>query len=305
MVALRKPLPDMTVAEFLEWDSGDRSGALWQLRDGEPEMMAPASDPHGMIQSELGRLIGNHLADSGSPCRVGTAPGVVPRVRSSRNLLVPDLGVTCTPPAGGPTMQDPVVLIEILSPSNARETRANVWAYTSILSVAGDRSGPVHVDRGGGAAAAGRWVWPSEPQYVGRRRRAGSGGDRFPHSVARRLPHERHRDIEAPAAARTGSDRMSLLPRPHRPRRFGDRRVARHRPSHRAGTRRGRRRCRGELPRTGQGSARRCGLRACRRPARHRSRGRRIQQRSGGGMMQVIRHSSARWTCWSTTPASR
>jgi Uma2 family endonuclease len=156
----------MTVAEFLEWDSGDRSGALWQLRDGEPEMMAPASDAHGMIQGELGRLVGNHLAERGSPCRVGVAPGVVPRVRSSRNLLVPDLGVTCAPPAGGPTMLDPIVLVEILSPSNARETRANVWAYTSIPSVA-----EIVVIRSTSIAAEvlrrqGDGSWPAEPQYI-------------------------------------------------------------------------------------------------------------------------------------------
>jgi Uma2 family endonuclease len=42
--ALKTPWHRMTVAEFLDWDSGDRTGALWQLRDGEPEMMAPASD---------------------------------------------------------------------------------------------------------------------------------------------------------------------------------------------------------------------------------------------------------------------
>ena len=41
--ALKMP-PHMTVAEFLEWEPDERSGALWQLRDGEPEMMAPASD---------------------------------------------------------------------------------------------------------------------------------------------------------------------------------------------------------------------------------------------------------------------
>jgi Uma2 family endonuclease len=166
MVALRKRLLGMTVAEFLEWDSGDRSGALWQLRDGEPEMMAPASDPHGMIQNELGRLIGNYLADRDSPWRVGTAPGVVPRVRSTRNFLVPDLGVTCTPPAGGPTMLDPVVLIELLSPSNARETRANVRAYTSIPSVV-----EIVLVRSTSIAAEvlrrqSDGSWPGEPQYI-------------------------------------------------------------------------------------------------------------------------------------------
>jgi Uma2 family endonuclease len=156
----------MTVAEFLEWDSGDRTGALWQLRDGEPEMMAPSSDAHGMIQNELGRLIGNHLADRNSPGRVGIAPGVVPRVRPTRNLLVPDLGVTCAPPAGGATMLDPVLLIEILSPSNARETRANVWAYTSIPSVA-----EIVLVRSTSIAAEvlrrqNDGSWPAEPQYI-------------------------------------------------------------------------------------------------------------------------------------------
>jgi Uma2 family endonuclease len=164
---MRKPSPGMTVAEFLDWDSGDRTGALWQLRDGEPEMMAPASDPHGMIQGELGSLIRNHhLADRNSPCRVGVTPGVVPRVRSTRNLLVPDLGVTCAPPAGGPTMLDPVVLIEILSPSNARETRANVWAYTSIPSVA-----EIVLIRSTSIAAEvlrrqSDASWPGEPEYI-------------------------------------------------------------------------------------------------------------------------------------------
>jgi Uma2 family endonuclease len=32
-------------------------------------------------------------------------------------------------------MTDPVALIEILSPSNEAETRAKVWAYTTIPSV--------------------------------------------------------------------------------------------------------------------------------------------------------------------------
>jgi Uma2 family endonuclease len=97
---------------------------------------------------------------------VGDAPGVVPRVRSTRNLLIPDLGVTCTPAAGGSTMPDPVVLIEILSPTNARETRANVWAYTSIPSVAEivlihSTSIAAEVLRRQKDAS-----WPAEPQYI-------------------------------------------------------------------------------------------------------------------------------------------
>ncbi len=129
------PLRRMTVAEFLEWDSGDRTGALWQLRDGEPEIMAPASDPHGSIQASLAYLLTAHLDGRGGPCRVVVAPGVVPAQRSEQNCLVPDLGITCAPPAGARLLHEPVVLIEILSPTNVSKTRANVVAYRTIPSV--------------------------------------------------------------------------------------------------------------------------------------------------------------------------
>jgi Uma2 family endonuclease len=133
--ALKLSSRHMTVAEFLDWDSGDKTGALWQLRDGKPEMMAPASDPHGSIQARLVYLITGHLDARGGPCRVVVAPGVIPAIRSEDNCLVPDIGITCQPPPGGRTMAEPVVLIEILSPSNEAKTRANVLAYTTVPSV--------------------------------------------------------------------------------------------------------------------------------------------------------------------------
>jgi Uma2 family endonuclease len=133
--ALRRPPARMTVDEFLAWDPGDGTGRRWQLVDGEPVAMAPGSDNHSMIQAELSRLIGNHLVGRGSPCRVGTEPGVIPRVRASENWRIPDLGVTCAAPEGTLGLPAPVLLVEILSPSNYAETRANVWAYTTIPSV--------------------------------------------------------------------------------------------------------------------------------------------------------------------------
>jgi Uma2 family endonuclease len=134
--ALKLPLQRMTVVEFLDWDSGDTSGALWQLRDGEPEMMAPASDRHGSIQAQLTYLLIAHLGARGGPCRVVVAPGVVPARRSEENCLVPDLGVTCVPPNGARLMHEPVILIEILSPTNVSKARANVRDYMTIATVA-------------------------------------------------------------------------------------------------------------------------------------------------------------------------
>ena len=167
MVAIRKLPHRMTVAEFLDWNPEDGTGALWQLRDGEPEMMAPASDAHGSIQGELHRLIENHLVVRGKRCRSVVTPGVIPRVRSDRNLLIPDLGITCSPPSGGKSMPDPVVLIEVLSPSNEAETRANVWAYTTIPSVqeilivfSTEIGAEILRRRADGS-------WPDQPEFIG------------------------------------------------------------------------------------------------------------------------------------------
>jgi Uma2 family endonuclease len=133
MVAIRKRLSTrMTVDEFLLWDARDATGRRWQLVDGEPVLMAPATDVHGRIQAELIRLLGNHLLAAGSRCSVVDAPGIVPRVRARENFRVPDLGVTCAPPSGEVMVPDPILLIEILSPGNEAKTRANIWAYTTI-----------------------------------------------------------------------------------------------------------------------------------------------------------------------------
>ena len=134
MTALPKIPVRMTVAEFFAWNPPSQQ--LWQLVDGEPQAMAPASITHGAIQSELCRLIANHLDEHSSPCRVVTTPGVIPRVQSETNFRIPDLAVSCSGyDAEDSALTDPVLLIEILSPSNQAETWANVWAYATIPSV--------------------------------------------------------------------------------------------------------------------------------------------------------------------------
>jgi Uma2 family endonuclease len=134
MVALTKIPVRMTVDEFLKWDSDD--GLRYELVDGEPRAMAPASTIHGFLKNELGSLIGNFLRDKPSGCEVVANPGIVPRLLSEHNVRIADLAVTCSPLAvGQATLTDPVLVIEILSPSNQAKTWTNVWAYTSIPSV--------------------------------------------------------------------------------------------------------------------------------------------------------------------------
>jgi Uma2 family endonuclease len=131
--ALELPAP-MSLAEFLVWDAPD--GARWQLIDGQPHAMAPASPVHGTIQNEVGALLRNHLRAQGTQCRAVANPGVRIELRPDMNYRIPDLAVTCAPLIpGDPMLPDPVLLVEILSPSNPAETWMNVWAYTTIPSV--------------------------------------------------------------------------------------------------------------------------------------------------------------------------
>jgi Uma2 family endonuclease len=123
----------MTVAEFFAWTPPTEQ--VWHLVAGEPRAMAPASITHGAIQSEMGRLVANALAEQASPCRVITTPGVIPRVQSETNVRIPDLAVTCSAyHEEEQALTTPILVIEILSPSNQAETWTNVWDYTTIPS---------------------------------------------------------------------------------------------------------------------------------------------------------------------------
>lgn len=124
----------MTVAEFRRW--ADRQPGKWELVDGQPRAMAPASSTHALIQLRAGVLIENHLDVIRSPCRAMTEAPVVPTSFRRHNARAADLAVTCSPPGEDVwEIMDPVFILEVLSPTNEQDTRENVWAYMTIPSV--------------------------------------------------------------------------------------------------------------------------------------------------------------------------
>jgi Uma2 family endonuclease len=128
-------IPDlMTLDEFLRWDAP--GPGLWQLIDGVPQAMAPAGSTHGVIKSNIASLIINHLDSNGSPCVMMTNPGIIPAFRTERNYFIPDAAVTCSEAdINVPGIRHPILVIEILSPSNHAETWRNIRAYMLISSV--------------------------------------------------------------------------------------------------------------------------------------------------------------------------
>ena len=90
--AVRRKTPHhITVDEFVAWAPDDR----WELIDGSPRAMAPASATHGTIQARFATILNRRLDAQGRDCVVVTEPAIVPRLRSRSNMRVPDLAVTC------------------------------------------------------------------------------------------------------------------------------------------------------------------------------------------------------------------
>jgi Uma2 family endonuclease len=138
MTVLQKipdPVPaEMSLAEFLVWDAP--VPLRWQLVEGAPEAMAPASFAHAAIQTQLVKLLQNHLDKIRPGCLALSTPGVLLSEDDQRNFRIPDIGVTCMPHKPSALyIQNPLLLIEILSPGNQKETGLNVQAYTKIASV--------------------------------------------------------------------------------------------------------------------------------------------------------------------------
>lgn len=124
----------MTAEEFLAWDGGGHVGKL-ELVHGEVRAMSPASGTHSLIQGNLTGLIFTHIKANGLPCRVATEAPVQPQLHANDNVRAPDVAVSCSKKQVGKTFPEPVLVIEILSPSNRRETWESIHAMASISTL--------------------------------------------------------------------------------------------------------------------------------------------------------------------------
>jgi Uma2 family endonuclease len=137
MTATAQKSPALVTADEFLASTARLGPGKHQLIDGVIVALAPANPTHGTIQARLAILVGNHLAALRPHCRVMTEAGVKPRVRGRTNICVPDLLVTCgAPPAPGIGLVDePILIIEVLSPSNDDETESAIRSCASIPSV--------------------------------------------------------------------------------------------------------------------------------------------------------------------------
>jgi Uma2 family endonuclease len=106
-----------TLDEFLAFDDG--TDTRYELFAGQIVAMAPASDIHGALVMRLGRRIGAALRPG---CEVIAEAGIVPPERAD-SWYQADLAVTCTGLTGRQFIAEPILIVEVLSPSTAATDR--------------------------------------------------------------------------------------------------------------------------------------------------------------------------------------
>jgi Uma2 family endonuclease len=111
------PQPDWpkTLDEFRAWH--ERQPDVWEFIDGVPKLMAPGSMAHTLLKSNVGRVLGNALDQTG--CRA-LVDGTIIEVEGSS--LIPDVVVACSElDFTTPRVDAPIIIVEVLSPSNEKD----------------------------------------------------------------------------------------------------------------------------------------------------------------------------------------
>ena len=131
-MARAKPFDDLprTLEAFERWHA--RQPERWEFIDGHPVMKAPPALRHTRIKGNLFAAL--HGSLRGRDCS-GYVDGA--EIKSERTSSIPDIVVTCGPvDLRGSTITEPVVIVEVLSPSTEKADRGSKWrAYRLIPSL--------------------------------------------------------------------------------------------------------------------------------------------------------------------------
>jgi Uma2 family endonuclease len=109
----------LTVEEFLDCCPNDQRH--YQLIDGVIVAMAPPAIPHQIIAGNLTFELGAALRANRPHCTVRSQAGIAPQGLSGRNHFETDITVTCEPGGYRGIAAEPVLIVEIQSPSTERD----------------------------------------------------------------------------------------------------------------------------------------------------------------------------------------
>jgi Uma2 family endonuclease len=132
-IALRRV---MTVDEYLVWSESQTERQRTELINGQIVPKAPERAAHNRIKIAVLIALREAVEAAGLPCEVMT-DGMTVRV-DEHTAYEPDALVHCEPlPAEAMEVPDPIVIVEVLSPTTAHsDTSAKLIGYFKLPSVA-------------------------------------------------------------------------------------------------------------------------------------------------------------------------
>ncbi len=130
-MAIAQPKHRLTPEDFLAWDATQTQ--RHEFVDGEVFAMAGAGEGHVTVALNVAMALRQHLA--GTPCRTFITDM---KLQAAKAFFYPDVMVTCSASdASSPLIKhEPVLLVEVLSPSTAAFDRGNKFAtYRTIATL--------------------------------------------------------------------------------------------------------------------------------------------------------------------------
>lgn len=131
MIASPQSYPQMSAQEYLDWEA--QQELRYEYLDGEVLAMTGGTIPHTKIYLNFYRALYAHLVQTG--CEVYVSDVKV-QVRANSQYFYPDLVVTCDPSdlSARDFIQNPKVIVEVLSPSTANYDRTKKFRYYRQIS---------------------------------------------------------------------------------------------------------------------------------------------------------------------------
>ena len=134
----------MTVAAFLDWAAGRPEGERWELVDGEPVRCAgrprrmpwqPRRSCRPRIKRRIDHALGAALAEGGHACEVFVSG---PKVQiDAATAFEPDVVVSCAEVPDGLLVPEPLIVVEVLSPSTRdKDFTVKLAGYAALPTVA-------------------------------------------------------------------------------------------------------------------------------------------------------------------------
>ena len=126
----------VTIADFDAFVDAQPEDTKWELVNGQILAMTNPNDDHGQIVANLGTGIKQAADAAGCRTNFGGIRVQASDDRSAINKTIPDITVRCGERLGRTWVTDPVVVVEVLSPSTMDYDRGDkLHFYKSLPSL--------------------------------------------------------------------------------------------------------------------------------------------------------------------------